>query len=106
MNIPPERRRIAIVFQQPNLFPHLSVKSNLLYGFKRCAEKNKSITIENLIAVLKSENLLPRGVNNPSGGEKQRVVLGRAVLANPRLLLWTNRFLHWTTRSNFRLSLT
>jgi molybdate transport system ATP-binding protein len=87
VNIPAERRRIAIVFQQPNLFPHLSVKSNLLYGFKRCAEKNKSITIENLMAVLKLENLLPRGVNNLSGGEKQRVALGRAVLANPRLLL-------------------
>jgi molybdate transport system ATP-binding protein len=87
INIPAERRRIAIVFQQPNLFPHLSVKANLLYGFKRCAEKNRSITLADLLAVLKLENLLRRGVNNLSGGEKQRVALGRAVLANPRLLL-------------------
>jgi len=76
-----------MVFQHPNLFPHLSVKSNLLYGFKRCVENNRSITIESLVGVLKLENLLQRGVNNLSGGEKQRVSLGRAILANPRLLL-------------------
>ena len=57
---PPERRRIAIVFQQPNLFPHLSVKSNLLYGFKRCAPEQKRSTCHPG-AVLKLENLLPRG---------------------------------------------
>src|ERR1035437_8025532 len=37
INVPMERRRIGVVFQQPSLFPHLSVRSNLLYGFKRCA---------------------------------------------------------------------
>jgi molybdate transport system ATP-binding protein len=87
INVPTEQRRIAMVFQHPNLFPHLSVRSNLLYGFKRCAENNRSITMESLIGVLKMENLLQRGVNNLSGGEKQRVSLGRAILANPRLLL-------------------
>ena len=87
INVPTEQRRIAMVFQHPNLFPHLSVRSNLLYGFKRCAENNRSITMENLVGVLKLENLLQRGVNNLSGGEKQRVSLGRAILANPRLLL-------------------
>jgi len=87
INVPTEQRRIAMVFQHPNLFPHLSVKSNLLYGFKRCAENNRSITLESLVGVLKLENLLQRGVNNLSGGEKQRVSLGRAILANPRLLL-------------------
>jgi len=87
INVPTEQRRIAMVFQHPNLFPHLSVTSNLLYGFKRCAENNRSITMESLIGVLKLENLLQRGVNNLSGGEKQRVSLGRAILANPRLLL-------------------
>lgn len=87
INVPTEQRRIAMVFQHPNLFPHLSVTSNLLYGFKRCAEKNRSITLESLIGILKLGNLLQRGVNNLSGGEKQRVSLGRAILANPRLLL-------------------
>jgi len=87
INIPTERRRIAIVFQQPNLFPHLSVKSNLLYGFKRCAPEHRTIDFPTLVSVLKLESLLSRGVNNLSGGEKQRVALGRAVLANPRLLI-------------------
>jgi molybdate transport system ATP-binding protein len=87
INVPTERRRIAIVFQQPNLFPHLSVQSNLLYGFKRCAPEQRAIDFAALAAVLKLENLLARGVNHLSGGEKQRVALGRAVLANPRLLV-------------------
>jgi molybdate transport system ATP-binding protein len=87
INVPTEQRRIAMVFQHPNLFPHLSVRSNLLYGFKRCTENNRSITMESLVGVLKLENLLQRGVNHLSGGEKQRVSLGRAILANPRLLL-------------------
>ena len=87
IHVPTEQRRIAMVFQHPNLFPHLSVRSNLLYGFKRCAENNRSITMESMVGVLKLENLLHRGVNHLSGGEKQRVSLGRAILANPRLLL-------------------
>ena len=85
--VPPQDRRIAVVFQQPALFPHLSVKNNLLYGFKRCAKQHRRITMESLLDVLQIGPLLERGVNRLSGGEKQRVALGRAVLANPRLLL-------------------
>jgi len=87
INISPERRRIAIVFQQAMLFPHLSVKANLLYGYRRCSTENRRIKPETLIAILKLQPLLQRGVANLSGGEKQRVALGRAILANPRLLL-------------------
>jgi molybdate transport system ATP-binding protein len=87
INLPPEQRRIAIVFQQHCLFPHLSVKSNLLYGFKRCPEQFRTINFDALVDVLKLAELLWRGVTNLSGGEKQRVALGRAILANPRLLL-------------------
>ncbi len=87
VNLSPERRRIAIVFQQAMLFPHLSVKANLLYGYRRCRTENRRIRPETLIALLKLEPLMKRGVHNLSGGEKQRVALGRAVLANPRLLL-------------------
>ena len=87
INIPPERRRIAVVFQQPTLFPHLSVESNLLYGFRRTLPEQRTIDFATLVDVLNLEGLLERGVNNLSGGEKQRVSLGRAVLANPRLLL-------------------
>lgn len=87
ISVPPEKRRIAIVFQHPNLFPHLSVRGNLLYGYKRCAPENRRIELGPVAEVLKLEGLLERGVNNLSGGEKQRVAIGRAILSNPRLLL-------------------
>jgi molybdate transport system ATP-binding protein len=87
INLPPEKRRIATVFQQHCLFPHLSVRNNLLYGYKRCPQQYRIVDFDSLVAVLKLEGLLDRGVNNLSGGEKQRVALGRAVLASPRLLL-------------------
>ena len=87
INLRPEQRRIAMVFQQHCLFPHLSVKNNLLYGLKRCPEKFRTINFAPLVEVLKLAELLDRGVTNLSGGEKQRVALGRAILANPRLLL-------------------
>ncbi|MDP1989969.1 MAG: molybdenum ABC transporter ATP-binding protein [Syntrophales bacterium] len=85
--LPPERRRIGIVFQHPHLFPHLSVKGNLLYGRKRSALGHTNIDFVDLVETLQIGELLERGVNNLSGGEKQRVAIGRAVLANPRLLL-------------------
>jgi len=87
INLRPEQRRIAMVFQQHCLFPHLSVRNNLLYGFKRCPAEFRTIDFTTLVEVLKLEGLLGRGVTNLSGGEKQRVALGRAILANPRLLL-------------------
>ncbi|MEN6332115.1 MAG: molybdenum ABC transporter ATP-binding protein [Smithella sp.] len=87
VNIPVEHRRIGMVFQRPHLFPHLSVKANLLYGYKRCESSQRKITLENLVDVLQIGDLLHRGVNNLSGGEKQRVAIGRAVLANPCMLI-------------------
>lgn len=87
INLRPEQRRIAMVFQQHCLFPHLNVRNNLLYGYKRSSAEYRTIDFDNLVVVLKLEGLLERGVNNLSGGEKQRVALGRAILANPRLLL-------------------
>ncbi|MEW6720582.1 MAG: molybdenum ABC transporter ATP-binding protein [Thermodesulfobacteriota bacterium] len=87
IDVPPERRRIGIVFQQPCLFPHMSVRSNLLYGYKRRAAEQRSVGFDALVDALQLEGLLARGVSGLSGGERQRVALGRAVLASPRLLL-------------------
>ena len=87
VNLAPELRRIAIVFQHARLFPHLGVKANLLYGYRRCRPEHRKIRPEALIELLNLQHLLTRGVGNLSGGEKQRVALGRAVLANPRLLV-------------------
>lgn len=86
-SLPPEQRRIGIIFQHPHLFPHLSVRGNLLYGWKRCAPGDRRIDVNSLVEVLQIGHLLERGVNRLSGGEKQRVAIGRAVLSNPRLLL-------------------
>ncbi|MDO9309045.1 MAG: molybdenum ABC transporter ATP-binding protein [Deltaproteobacteria bacterium] len=87
ISIRPEQRRIAMVFQQHSLFSHLNVKHNLLYGFKRCRPDLRRIDFDALVQVLNLEEQLDREVANLSGGEKQRVALGRAILANPRLLL-------------------
>jgi molybdate transport system ATP-binding protein len=76
-----------MVFQQHCLFPHLSVKNNLLYGYKRCPEEYRTIDFAAMVEVLKLDGLLGRGVTHLSGGEKQRVALGRAIMAGPRLLL-------------------
>jgi molybdate transport system ATP-binding protein len=87
IDIPVEHRRIGMVFQRPHLFPHLDVKGNLLYGFKRCSHENRRITPEGVVDVLQLGPLLERTINNLSGGEQQRVAIGRAVLSNPRLLI-------------------
>lgn len=87
LSIPPERRRIAVVFQQAHLFPHLSVEENLLYGYRRTSAAARRIDPQELSQVLELGPLLQRGVATLSGGERQRLSLGRALLACPRLLI-------------------
>jgi len=84
---PVEKRRVGVVFQNPSLFSHLTVQENLLYGRKRLRKVTKPIEIKELIASLEIETLLQRYPLGLSGGEKQRVALGRALLAEPKLLL-------------------
>ncbi len=87
INVRPEQRRIAMVFQQHDLFPHLNVRNNLLYGYNRCQVAHRSIHLDSIVPVLQLEELLERNIGTLSGGQQQRVALGRAILANPRLLL-------------------
>ena len=84
---PAYRRRIGYVFQEPRLFPHLTVRQNLLYGrwFRRGISTD--ISPDEVIGLLNLEPLLGRRPSGLSGGEKQRVALGRTLLASPRLLL-------------------
>jgi molybdate transport system ATP-binding protein len=86
-DLPPERRRIGYVFQEGRLFPHLDVRSNLLYGHRRIAPLERRIGLGEIVELLGIASLLGRRPANLSGGEKQRVAIGRALLANPRLLL-------------------
>ena len=87
IDLPPERRRLGYVFQEGRLFPHLSVRGNLTYGLKRAPRGARHVELEQIVALLGLEELIGRRPGDLSGGEKQRVALGRALLANPRLLL-------------------
>ena len=84
---PPERRRLGYVFQEGRLFPHLSVRGNLNYGLRRAPAAERIIGLEQIVELLGIAQLLERRPRDLSGGEKQRVALGRALLANPSLLL-------------------
>jgi molybdate transport system ATP-binding protein len=86
INLPPEKRRLGYVFQDGRLFPHMNVRHNLAYGMKRQADAN-GIEFDHVVALLGLEAFLERRPRELSGGEKQRVAIGRALLATPRLLL-------------------
>lgn len=81
----PERRRLGYVFQDVRLFPHLSVRSNMLFG--RRFRGPSRVSFEDVVALLGLGRLLHRTPSDLSGGEKQRVAVGRALLACPELLL-------------------
>jgi len=87
IDVPPEARRVGCVFQDPLLFPHLDVEGNLLYGLRRRPAPERVIEPARVVDLLGLEPLLRRGVRHLSGGEKQRVAIGRALLAQPRILL-------------------
>ena len=80
----PEKRRIGYVFQDARLFPHYSVRGNLNYGRKKTRDDKLFDTVTRLLGI---EHLLERYPARLSGGEKQRVAIGRALLTEPELLL-------------------
>lgn len=84
--LPPHRRRMGYVFQDGRLFPHLTVRQNLTYG-RWFAPKATGVEFDRIVDLLGIAPLLPRRPGALSGGEKQRVAIGRAILSNPRLLL-------------------
>jgi molybdate transport system ATP-binding protein len=84
--VPPHKRQIGCVFQDSRLFPHLSVRSNLEYGLRR-AGRRPGPTLDDVAALLGIAALLDRMPATLSGGEAQRVAMGRAFLSRPRLLL-------------------
>jgi molybdate transport system ATP-binding protein len=87
MSIPVHRRRVGYVFQDARLFPHLSVAHNLRYGRWFTPKPSRYGSLEEIVELLGIGHLLGRQPDTLSGGEKQRVAIGRAILASPRILL-------------------
>lgn len=85
--VPPWQRHFGVVFQEHRLFPHLSVRGNLLYGARRLPSADRQHSLESICDLLEISALLERRTAQLSGGERQRVALGRALLYSPRLLL-------------------
>lgn len=84
-HMPPERRRVGMVFQDARLFPHLNVAGNLRYGLRRAPPG--AIDFDDVVGLLGIELLLHRRPRDLSGGERGRVAIGRALLSQPQLLL-------------------
>jgi molybdate transport system ATP-binding protein len=85
--LPLYARSIGYVFQEPRLFPHYDVRANLLYGYKRIPVDERRIAVEQVVDILGIGHLLERRIHKLSGGEQQRVAIGRALLTSPKLLL-------------------
>ncbi len=90
-NVPPEKRRVGIVYQDLGLFPNLNVMDNIRYGLRYHRDddsaESRSERVRRLIDLLSLERLLKRSVHNLSGGEKQRIALARCLAVNPSLVL-------------------
>ncbi|MCI0749969.1 MAG: ATP-binding cassette domain-containing protein [Nevskiales bacterium] len=85
--IPAWRRHFGLVFQDGLLFPHLSVRDNLLYGWHRLEPGERHFDLHTVLELMEIGSLIARRPAQLSGGERQRVALGRALLYSPRLLL-------------------
>jgi molybdate transport system ATP-binding protein len=85
--VPPWKRHFGLVFQDGQLFPHLSVRDNLLYGWHRLKPEERRLGFDAVVDLLELRPLVARRPAQLSGGERQRVALGRALLYSPRLLL-------------------
>lgn len=87
IDVPAHKRRIGYVFQEGRLFPHLTVRQNLLYGHWFAPHGLRQTSFDEVTELLDLSPLLHRGTLQLSGGEKQRVAIGRALLSSPRLLI-------------------
>lgn len=85
--LPTHQRSLGYVFQEANLFPHLTVRDNLHYGLKRIKQNPGAVKLEQTVELLGIDHLLERMPERLSGGERQRVAIARALALNPDILL-------------------
>jgi len=88
IRLPAHRRPVGVVFQDAGLFPHLSVRGNIAYGFDRVPAAERRLGFDEVVDWLGVEPLLKRRTSGLSGGEQQRIGIARALLCSPRLLLF------------------
>jgi len=86
-DLPPEARRVGYVFQDGRLFPHRRVRANLTYGHDLADPANRWMNLDEAVQFLGIAHLLDRWPHSLSGGEAQRIAIGRALLAGPEMLL-------------------
>lgn len=89
INLPPEKRKIGYVFQEGRLFPHLSVTENIRYGMNT---NSSMIAFDEVVKLLRITNIVDAKISDISGGEAQRVAIGRAILSDPDLLVLDEPF--------------
>jgi molybdate transport system ATP-binding protein len=87
INVPPEKRRLGYIFQDARLFPHHKVRANLLYGYRLAPPAERWMELDHAVAFLGIGHLLDRWPRTLSGGEAQRVAIGRALLMGSQALL-------------------
>ena len=87
VDLAPEKRRFGYVFQHGALFPHMTVRENVRYGYALTPTEDRRVEPDEVVNLLGISRLADRSVKNLSGGERQRVALARALAASPRVLL-------------------
>ena len=103
--VPPERRRIGMVFQDYALFPHLTVKENVKFGLRRTADAEKTRRVSELLEVVRMSPFEDSFPHELSGGQQQRIALARALAPQPEILLLDEPFSNLDVALRERLSM-